>query len=302
MSGLLQQQGSSFHLMRYISMSPRLTLTVLVDNTTLTDHDFYGEAGLSFLLETAGKKILFDTGLSGLLLTNAEKMGIDLGGLDFLVLSHGHIDHTGGLCALARNFTRADPERMQHRIPELIAHPRCFWPKVREGRKNGSVMSEVEARKQFAVNLSGTPVWITDDLVFLGEIPRQFAFERADPGKRRIIHPDGTREPDQLLDDTALAFRSDNGLVIITGCSHAGICNITEYARDVCRERRVAGIIGGLHLVSATTEHLRKTGKYLQDLHINAVHACHCTPFASKIALAAFCPVKETGVGIIHAW
>ena len=283
-------------------MSPRLTLTVLVENTTLTDHDFCGEAGLSFLLETAGKKILFDTGLSGLFLTNAEKMEIDLGDLDSLVFSHGHIDHTGGLLALARYFTQATPEGKQHRVPELIAHPRCFWPKEKEGRKNGSVMSEAEARKQFAVNLSGTPVWITDDLVFLGEIPRQFAFERADPGKRRIIHPDGTREPDQLLDDTALAFRSDNGLVIITGCSHAGICNITEYARDVCRERRVAGIIGGLHLVSPTPEHLKKTGKYLQDLHLNAVHACHCTPLASKIALSAFCPVRETGVGIIHVW
>ena len=187
-------------------------------------------------------------------------------------------------------------------MPELIAHPRCFWVKEKEGQKNGSVMSEVEVRNQFAVNLSGTPVWITDDLVFLGEIPRQFAFEQADPGKRRIIHPDGTREPDQLLDDTALAFRSDNGLVIITGCSHSGICNITEYARDVCRERQVADIIGGLHLVSPTPEQLEKTGKFLQDLHLNAVHACHCTPLASKIALSAFCPVQETGVGIIHEW
>jgi 7,8-dihydropterin-6-yl-methyl-4-(beta-D-ribofuranosyl)aminobenzene 5'-phosphate synthase len=283
-------------------MSSRLTLTVLVENTTLTDRDFCGEAGLSFLLETAGKKILFDTGLSGLFLTNAEKMEIDLGDLDALVCSHGHIDHTGGLFALTRYLAQATPQGRQHRMPELIAHPRCFWAKEKEGQKNGSVMSEVEARNQFAVNLSGTPVWITDDLVFLGEIPRQFAFERADPGKRRIIHPDGTREPDQLLDDTALAFRSDNGLVIITGCSHAGICNITEYARDVCRERRVAGIMGGLHLVSPTLEQLNKTGKFLQDLHLNAVYACHCTPLASKIALSAFCPVQETGVGIIHVW
>ena len=57
-------------------------------------------------------------------------------------------------------------------------------------------------------------------------------------------------EPDHLLDDTALAFRSAEGLVIITGCSHAGICNITEYAREVCGERRVIDIIGGLHLLS----------------------------------------------------
>ena len=95
-------------------MSTRLTLTVLVDNTTLTDHDFCGEAGLSFLLETAGKKILFDTGLSGLFLTNAEKMEISLQDLDFLVLSHGHIDHTGGLAALARYLACATPDGKPH--------------------------------------------------------------------------------------------------------------------------------------------------------------------------------------------
>jgi len=91
-------------------MTSRLTLTVLVDNTTLTDHDYCSEAGLSFLIETAGKKILFDTGLSGLFLANAETMGFDLRDLDVLVLSHGHIDHTGGLATLARYLATATPD------------------------------------------------------------------------------------------------------------------------------------------------------------------------------------------------
>ena len=143
----------------------------------LTDHDFCGEAGLSFLIETAGKKILFDTGLSGLFLANAEKMGISLRDLDVLVLSHGHIDHTGGLATLARYLAAATPDGVQPRVPELIAHPRCFWPKEKDGRKNGSAVSEEEARQQFPVSLSAEPVWITEDLVFLGEIPRRFPFE-----------------------------------------------------------------------------------------------------------------------------
>jgi 7,8-dihydropterin-6-yl-methyl-4-(beta-D-ribofuranosyl)aminobenzene 5'-phosphate synthase len=106
---------------------------------------------------------------------------------------------------------------MQPRVPELIAHPRCFWPKEKEGRKNGSALSEEEARRLFPVTLSDKPVWITDDLVFLGEIPRTLAFERIDPGKRRISPPDGRMEPDQMLDDSALAYHSGEGLVIITG-------------------------------------------------------------------------------------
>ncbi len=283
-------------------MHEQLSLTVLVDNTTITDHDFCGEAGLSFFIETAEKKILFDTGLSGLFLTNAEKMGISLRNLDFLILSHGHIDHTGGLDVLARHIAGSTPEGSQPQVPQLIAHPRCFWPKEKDGRENGSVVSEEEICRQFPGNLSAKPVWITDDLVFLGEIPRRFAFEQADAGKRIIHHPDGIIEPDYLLDDTALAFRSEEGLVIITGCSHAGICNITEYAREVCGERRVADIIGGLHLLSPSSKQLAKTGKYLNRLHLNALHACHCTSLPAKLALAAYCPMKEVGVGMKVAW
>ena len=283
-------------------MTSRLSLTVLVDNTTFLDHDYCGEAGLSLLLETEGKKILFDTGLSGLFLSNAEKMGIGLSDLDVLVLSHGHIDHTGGLAALARHLAHAAPEGKQPHMPELIAHPRCFWQKEKEGRENGSVVSEEEARRQFALTLSDTMVWITDNLVFLGEIPRQFSFERTDPGKRMIHRPDGKNEPDEMLDDSALAYRSDEGLVIITGCSHAGICNITEYAREVCGEQKVRDIIGGFHLISPGPERMHKTVAYLGGLSLKALHACHCTSLPAKIALAARCPVQEVGVGMKLTW
>jgi 7,8-dihydropterin-6-yl-methyl-4-(beta-D-ribofuranosyl)aminobenzene 5'-phosphate synthase len=283
-------------------MTPGLTLTVLVDNTTLTDRDFMGEAGLSFLIETDGKKILFDTGLSGLFLANAEKMMISLRDLDFLVLSHGHIDHTGGLPTLARHLAGAEPAGRTSRVPELIAHSRCFWPKQKDTTMNGSVMSEAEVQWKFPVNLSDKPVWLNDYLVFLGEIPRKFPFEEVDPGKRKIILPYGSTEPDHLLDDSALAFRSGAGLVIITGCSHAGICNITEYAREVCGERQVADIIGGLHLLSPDPQRLAGTAKYLNNLHLNALHACHCTSLAAKLALAGTCPVQEVGVGLRLGW
>ncbi|MDO9326783.1 MAG: MBL fold metallo-hydrolase, partial [Methanoregula sp.] len=148
-------------------MTPQLALTVLVEDTTLSDRAFESEAGLSFFIETAGKKCLFDTGLSGLFLTNAEKMGISLRDLDYLVLSHGHNDHTGGLATLARHLARTIPEGSQPRVPQLIAHPRCFWQKEKEGRINGSPVSEEEVRRQFPLNLSEKPVWITDDLAFL---------------------------------------------------------------------------------------------------------------------------------------
>jgi 7,8-dihydropterin-6-yl-methyl-4-(beta-D-ribofuranosyl)aminobenzene 5'-phosphate synthase len=229
-------------------------------------------------------------------------MGTGFSDPDVLVLSHGHIDHTGGLVPLARYLAQRMPDENQQRVPELIAHPRCFWPKEKEGRKNGSVMDEVDAGRHFRVNLSENPVWITENLVFLGQIPRQFAFEQTVPGTRMIQRPDGSREPDQLLDDSALAYRSGDGLVIITGCSHAGICNITEYAREVCGEKGVIDIIGGLHLLSPPPERLERTGMYLGGLSLKGLHACHCTSLPAKIALAAHCPVREAGVGMKLAW
>jgi len=284
-------------------MTPRLSLTVLVDNNTLTDRFFTAEPGISFLLQTAGKKILFDTGYSGVFLANAEKMGINLRDLDVVVLSHGHLDHMGGLVTLIRLLTEARIEDIAHQVPELIAHPLCFCPKEKLPlQNNGSILDEAEVRRQFPVNLSSQPIWITDNLVFLGEIPRRFSFEQTDPGKRRILLPDGRTEPDQLLDDSALVFRSSGGLVIITGCSHAGICTITEYAREICGEQRVTAIIGGLHLLTPSRSRLTKTGEYLQALRLQALYACHCTSLSSKIALAGYCPVQEVGVGMKIEW
>jgi 7,8-dihydropterin-6-yl-methyl-4-(beta-D-ribofuranosyl)aminobenzene 5'-phosphate synthase len=284
-------------------MMSGLILTVLVDNNTLTDRYFTGEPGLSFLLETGGKKILFDTGYSGLFLANAERMGINLRDLDVVVLSHGHLDHTWGLLSLVRLLTEAKIENRSHNVPELIAHPFCFYPKEKLPLQNiGSLLDEAEIRRQFQVNLSSRPVWITENLVYLGEIPQRFPFEKTDPGKRRIRMPDGRTEPDRLLDDSSLVFRSDAGLVIITGCSHAGICNITEYAREVCGETRVVDIIGGLHLLTPSPSRLKGTGAYLQDLRLQALHACHCTSFSSKTVLAGYCPVEEVGVGTKLEW
>ena len=107
---------------------------------------------------------------------------------------------------------------------------------------------------------STVPRYLTKNLVFLGEIERHFEFERVDPGVRKIILPDGSVKEDHILDDSALAFRTSGGLVIITGCSHAGICNIVERAQSVCGETRVIDIIGGLHLLKPSPPCLKKTG------------------------------------------
>jgi 7,8-dihydropterin-6-yl-methyl-4-(beta-D-ribofuranosyl)aminobenzene 5'-phosphate synthase len=282
---------------------PELSLTILVENTTLTDRYFSGEPGLSFLIETEGKKILFDTGFSDLFLQNAGKMGISLLDLDMVVLSHGHLDHSGGLFPLIRHMTRSLIEGMPVKKPQLVAHPACFYPRPKSPVPDtGTVLSEEELSRFFDVCTTTVPRQLTRNLAFLGEIERNFAFESAIPGIRKIIMPDRSAREDHILDDSALAFRTDKGLVIITGCSHAGICNIAEQAKAVCGNNRIIDIIGGLHLIKPSQVRLKKTGEYMRDLHLFSLHACHCTSLASKIVLSGYCPVQEVGTGMKLEW
>jgi 7,8-dihydropterin-6-yl-methyl-4-(beta-D-ribofuranosyl)aminobenzene 5'-phosphate synthase len=284
-------------------MTPNLSLTVLVDNNTITDHYFSGEPGLSFLIKTQGKKILFDTGYSDLFLKNAHVLGEDLLDLDLVVFSHGHLDHTGGLPDLVRHLSRAIIEGIPVRMPTVIAHPFCFYPRPKLPVPNiGSTVSEEELRRHGPVELSTSPRWITDDLVVLGQIERKFDFENTSADKRKILMPDGRTEDDELLDDTARAFQTGKILVIITGCSHSGICNIVEQAKMVCEEERILDIIGGLHLLSPERPRLEKTVSYLQNLNLASLHACHCTSLPAKIALAGYCPLQEVGVGMALHW
>jgi 7,8-dihydropterin-6-yl-methyl-4-(beta-D-ribofuranosyl)aminobenzene 5'-phosphate synthase len=143
-------------------------------------------------------------------------------------------------------------------------------------------------------------------LIFLGEIPRTNSFEAQEPIGETLTAPTapgvvpGTSDwiPDYLPDDSALVYKGDDGLVIITGCSHSGIVNIVEYAIKVCGDTRISDIIGGFHLLDAPPARLDFTSKRLAALSPRAVHPCHCTDLAARIHLASALPVKELGVGM----
>jgi len=275
-----------------------VNVTILVDNTALFDRFFIAEHGFSAYIESGGCRVLFDTGYSDAVLKNAQKMMIDLLGLDYIVLSHGHFDHTGGLYHLIRLFTEAILEDASCHLPKIIAHPRCFYPRPKPPLPDiGAVLTADEMQRIMPLNLSKDPVTLTPDLFFLGEIERKFSFETTLPGPRRIVMPDGSVLEDSLIDDTSLAYRSREGLVVITGCAHAGICNTVEYAKKICGESHVHDIIGGLHLRGAGPQ-LEGTLTYLKNHNLSALHACHCTALAAKIALAQVVPLQETGVGL----
>lgn len=274
-----------------------MRLTVLLDNNTLIDRYFLGEPGVSYLIEEGRKKILFDTGYSDAFVRNAQKMNIDLLDLDHIVLSHAHLDHTWGLDALIRLYTEAKIEGLKHSEPDVIAHPLIFnsrtYPELEE---IGTLLSAEKLSRIFSLQLSDEPLWLTENIVYLGEIPRKFDFELDQLESKIIV--DGKRNEDKLIDDTALAVKTENGLVIITGCSHSGICNIIEYACEICNEEKIIDVIGGFHLLDPPENKIRGTVDYFRKLDIEEVHACHCTDLGSKIALADACDLKEVGCGL----
>jgi 7,8-dihydropterin-6-yl-methyl-4-(beta-D-ribofuranosyl)aminobenzene 5'-phosphate synthase len=275
-----------------------MELTVLLDNNTLIDRYFLGEPGVSYLLETGGKRILFDVGYSDAFLTNARKLSIDLRDVEYVVLSHGHMDHTWGLVPLVRLYTEALIEQLPVKKPTLVTHPLTLSAR-RLGNlpEIGSLLTEEKLSGFFHLQLSKEPVWLTERLVFLGEIERSNDFEAREPIGKLV--EEGVEKDDFLLDDSALAYKSTDGLVVITGCSHAGICNIVEQARKVCGDRRVVDIIGGFHLLNPPAEQLEGTLEYMESLRPHEVHACHCTDLGAKIALSQVVDLQEVGVGLV---
>lgn len=228
---------------------------------------FEAEHGFSLFIEHNGKSIILDTGNSEKTLQNAEKLGVDLGKADFLVLSHGHIDHTNAIEAFFEKGIK----------PKVVCHEGVF---VKRYERKGDVYKgmpvtkyEIESETELIAVKKQHELF--EGVFFLGEIPRKSDFE----GRRALgVYFDSDRKKDDFVtDDSALAIKTENGLVVITGCAHSGISNICEYAKQITDEQKIYAIVGGLHLMDAYPNIISKVINYIRGQGVEKVLVGHCT-------------------------
>jgi 7,8-dihydropterin-6-yl-methyl-4-(beta-D-ribofuranosyl)aminobenzene 5'-phosphate synthase len=252
-----------------------------------------GEHGFSMLVRVFNGEdscsVLFDAGISpNGVVENAARMGIDLREVSFVVLSHGHYDHFGGLTSVIKAIKKQD-------LP-IIAHENMV---KRRGHStlNGEIREshpfpKTEELYPAKIVYTKKPTLIANDLVCVtGEIPRTVEFETGLIQNR--IFSDGAWRPDPLiLDERALVINVKNkGLVVISGCAHAGIINTIRYAQQITGIEKIYGVLGGFHLAGREFEkRIAPTVETLKEISPTLIGASHCTGWRAIKAIANALP------------
>lgn len=280
----------------------RLRVTVLAEDSVGYETPYLGQHGISLLLDAARgattRRVLIDVAQHpDPLLFNMERMGIEPASIDTIVLTHCHYDHTRGLVRILEMIGKDD-------VP-VVAHPDVFRltfitdPYLRHiGVPASDSREHIEAAGG-RLFLARTPLALTPGLTTSGEIERTTDFEAPEMELRTIREQ--RVEVDEVADDISVfAVTRESGTVVLTGCSHAGIVNITRAARAMSGGG-VGAVVGGLHLVEASAERITKTAAALNEEGVSRVFAGHCTGFPAQVELAGvlsdrFAPLRTGDV------
>jgi 7,8-dihydropterin-6-yl-methyl-4-(beta-D-ribofuranosyl)aminobenzene 5'-phosphate synthase len=270
-----------------MDMLKTLKIAVVAEDSAAYDSALLGQHGISLLLTAnAGpgeKNILVDVAQNPqALLANFEKMAIAPACIDAIVLTHCHYDHTRGLTRILEAIDRDD-------VP-VIAHPDLFrlnfvqTPFLRHvGVMPGDLQPQIEDAGG-VLFLTSDPLQIMPGLMTTGEVERTTDFE--DPGIDLYTIENGRVKTDAMPDDISLVANLEgSGLVVVTGCCHAGIVNVLAHARRIAGVEKIGGLIGGLHLVAASDDRIEKTVDGIRAVDPDWVYAGHCTGFRAQAAL-----------------
>ncbi len=252
-------------------MLDSVKLTILCENR-VTNPALIAEQGLSILAESEAGQVLYDTGQTGTVIHNANKLGINLEALQNVVLSHGHFDMSGGLPVLLKHLKSLN----------VYCHPNLFNKKykiVNNDRVEIGVSwekSEMEALGARFI-LKTRPVEILPEIWISGEIPRLNEYEYIDESyQERILE---SYLHDELSDDLSLIIKTKKGLVILLGCGHAGPVNTVKHAMRIMKANHVHAVMGGMHLHNAPDEKINKIVYHLIELNPDFIIPLHCCGF-----------------------
>ncbi|OIQ95100.1 ribonuclease BN [mine drainage metagenome] len=253
-----------------------MKITVAMDNCLPFNArgPLVAEHGVAFVVEAGGRRILYDTGQSGAVVNNLAALGLPPASLDAIIISHGHYDHAGGLAAV---LAAARPE------VEVLLHTKAFTARC-SARPGGTVSTGIPVAEAALKALGGRwsqtdlPCEVAPGLWFSGSIPRVSPFETGDP--RLLLPGADAPRPDPMEDDTVLYGRGAQGLVVIGGCTHAGLVNAVCHGFAVTGCDRLQAFIGGTHLGPATPDQQERTLAQLEAWAPDLIAANHCTGFA----------------------
>jgi 7,8-dihydropterin-6-yl-methyl-4-(beta-D-ribofuranosyl)aminobenzene 5'-phosphate synthase len=247
--------------------------------------------------------LLFDTGTSpDALAVNAERLGVDTGGLQAVVLSHGHFDHAGGFDGLARLRGRSG-------LP-LTVHPAVWTRRCLElpgGRtlEMPTLSRGALEREGFAVIERRQPSLLAGGILITGEVDRVTEFEHGMPPQHQAWDGHEWRPDRTVIDDQALVINvRGRGLVVVTGCGHAGVVNIIRHAMRLTGVSRLLAVIGGFHLSGPAFEPvIAPTVAALTELAPELIVPGHCTGWRAQHTLAAALPDAwvQTSVGTAYS-
>ena len=253
----------------------QIRATILCENCVFSGPGALAEHGWSVFLETEHGNYLFDTGGGKTIINNARQFGKNLSEIKGIILSHHHYDHTGGLLSVLEHANKV----------KVYTHPKLF-------KNSYSVRNGVERyigipyRRELLENKGAEFIFNTDfteiapGIMLTGEVPRKTSFEKGDPNLK--IKCENGYLQDTVIDDQALILNTSKGLVIILGCSHAGIINTINYAIEKTGQRYIHTIFGGTHLGLVDKETEVKSLAALKEFEIGRIGTSHCTgPAAS---------------------
>lgn len=233
-----------------------------------------GEWGFAGLLEADGRRILIDTGSHPeTVLQNARDLKIDLSNVKELIITHNHWDHVRGIMTLRKAMMQKNPDALS----VMHVSRGVFYSRPTDKGENNEMIAirkEYEATGGRIIE-HATGVEIFPGAWLTGPVPRKYP-ERNWTVSGKVQTPEGLVE-DTIPEDQSLVLNTPKGLVIVTGCGHAGVVNILTYAREHFPGQPVEAVIGGLHLFPASSETLNWTGDMLKEFKVANLVGAHCT-------------------------